>query len=668
MSSRYDFPPRLIYAVFRTVLVIIISVSSVIATTRRVPSQYPAIQAAITASSNYDTVLVADGTYTGEGNYNIDFSGRRVKVLSEGGAENCIIDCENQGRGFILNSNEPSSAKLMGFTIINGEIDDYGAGIYLQGADPVIQDCIISNNIAIGDSNDGGGIYGYDAHPQILNCIITGNFTDGNGGGICLENNSDADINNCQITNNTSYRQGGGIYCNNSDPDLLDCNLSNNHSILDGGGLYGYHFSGTLTNCIVNFNHSEYRGGGMYYASTSTPEIERCEICYNWADDRGGGMYIGSTVSNVTNCTICDNLAGEYGGGIYAGSTSSNFTNLIVAHNFGCRGIWFYQSQNVDVVYCCMFDNTMGNFGGDSLYIPDNLGILVGTSINGDSCDAFGNIFIDPELLDHFNANYHLDTGSPCINAGNPFSPHDPDGSIADIGKYWYDPSLVPPRPDIAVSCDNLDFGSVSVGNSLELPFTVYNIGDTALVLRDIYTSNADFYTDFNPADSVILPGDSLTLNVTFEPRIERVYQETLFLSSNATEEPLTVSLQGDGGAVPDSVANLQITLIGADAVLTWDAVTTSVSGYPMTIDCYLIFYETEAYDEYEFLTLSWTNSYAHQYVVQFAASMFYYVEAYAGDLGVLQDILSRGQTLSREEVHQILGRQTLPINELKKD
>jgi len=61
---------------------------------------YPTIQAAIDAASDYDVVVVADGNYTGEGNKNLDFGGKAITLRSQNGPEKCIIDCEGNGRGF----------------------------------------------------------------------------------------------------------------------------------------------------------------------------------------------------------------------------------------------------------------------------------------------------------------------------------------------------------------------------------------------------------------------------------------------------------------------------------------------------------------------------------------------------------------------------------------
>ena len=197
------------------------------ADTLRVPSEYPTIQAAMAATVTGDTVLVADGTYTGPGNTNTWFNMRAITVRSENGAASCIIDCERAGSAFLF-SGEPPESVVDGFTITNG-LSFEGGGIYMYyNSNPTILNCVITGNTANGGEG-GGGIYCALANPTITNCTITGNTSTGFGGG-----------------------RGRGVYCVMSNPTIRNSVIAGNTTDGSGGGLFSAEGSNpTIINSIV---------------------------------------------------------------------------------------------------------------------------------------------------------------------------------------------------------------------------------------------------------------------------------------------------------------------------------------------------------------------------------------------------------------------------------
>ena len=183
----------------------------------------------------------------------------------------------------------------------------------------------------------------------------------------------------------------------------------------------------------------------LYYVSVAL--IEEITIRNGQGRD-GGGIYCWNSSPILQNVTITGNSAEYEGGGIYCKYHSSpTIVNSIVSDNTGNYGIYVY-SGNPTITYSDFYNNEGGNFYG----VNDSIGVNVTTNANGDSCDVFYNIQLDPLFVDPLNGDYHLSwvnypipdsTMSPCIDAGNPDPQYnDPDGTRNDMGALYFNQTV----------------------------------------------------------------------------------------------------------------------------------------------------------------------------------------------------------------------------------
>ena len=403
--------------------------------TLKVPSEYTTIQAAIDAASAGDTVLIADGTYYGTGNKNLDFGGKAIKVTSENGAENCIIDCEKDGRGFFFNSGEGNDSVVSEITITNGRFDSNGGGIFCQDASPIISGCIIRGNDACNYS--GGGIYCVDSSPLITNCIISGNRAG-----------------NCFVCVNNCY--GGGIYCVDSSPLITNCNISGNSATREGGGIYLQNSNAIISKSTIENNYARgctlggnSGGGGIAtYGMSSSTDIIDCKIRGNEArgsnaSGRGGGILC-ETNLRIINCLITENYTSgiiykynyAYGGGIYSSGNLRIFNSDIKSNRAQYGGGIYgpFQAITNSIIY--------GN-SPDAISNSET-GIISYSDVQG-GYTGQGNIDASPLFIG--DGNYKLTSSSPCIDAGTsegaPTTDIDgnprPQGAGYDMGAYEYD-------------------------------------------------------------------------------------------------------------------------------------------------------------------------------------------------------------------------------------
>lgn len=244
--------------------------SSSLAGGRRVPSDYPTIQAAIDDCNDGDVVLVAPGTYKGDGNRDIDFNGKAITVKSEEGPKTCIIDCQGSRddphRGFFFHTGEDANSVLRGFTITNGYISHSGGGgIFCNASSPRIENCTVTGNVA----RSAGGIGCADSNSVIANCIISDNTASfsplswygsrqGAGGGITLfgRNGERPMLINCIVSGNRASENGGGISCSGCNPVISNCTIYGNRTgdWGTGGGITSGARHGNkviVHNCII---------------------------------------------------------------------------------------------------------------------------------------------------------------------------------------------------------------------------------------------------------------------------------------------------------------------------------------------------------------------------------------------------------------------------------
>ncbi|MBM44606.1 MAG: hypothetical protein CMJ36_06315 [Phycisphaerae bacterium] len=116
----------------------------------RVPGDHATIQSAIEAADDGDTILVAPGRHAG----GIDFLGKAVELVSEGGPDVTTIHGGCGGTVICIVQGEGAGALIEGFTISGGTGDPGPGGNRIGGAfrieesSPTIRRCILVNNTA----------------------------------------------------------------------------------------------------------------------------------------------------------------------------------------------------------------------------------------------------------------------------------------------------------------------------------------------------------------------------------------------------------------------------------------------------------------------------------------------------------------------------------------
>lgn len=147
----------------------------------------------------------------------------------------------------------------------------------------------------------GAGVYMDGANAYLSNCIVRENYATGNGGGVYLKNGR---VQTSLIYNNNADADGGAVYVENR--GLVYRSMLTNNSALNGAGVYLYNSSDDpdhpeyliLSTCVVSNN--TVRGNGAVYCDK-------------------GGVLMQNTITNNECVTATDatDVNASQTGGIY---------------------------------------------------------------------------------------------------------------------------------------------------------------------------------------------------------------------------------------------------------------------------------------------------------------------------------------------------------------
>jgi parallel beta-helix repeat protein len=324
---------------------------------------HPTIQAALDAADPGDEIRVAPGTYR----ETINFNGKAVRLYSAGATLTTIIDGTGlSGPVVTCNQGETSATVLDGFTITGGNAGD-GGGMFNWYSSPTVTGCTFRGNSA---SGSGGGMYNLRSSPTVTDCTFCGNSASGGGGGMCHEDRSRPTVTHCTFSGNSASDLGGGMFnYQGSRAVVSNCTFSDN----TGGAVFNVLASSlTATNCVFNGNS----GHAIATGEESRSTLINCVI----RDNSGIGMSTGGFSDGIAiNCTFSGNAGGGVGGA---------FTTVINSILWSDPG---GELLGPDVATTVTYSDIQGGFAGE------------------------GNINADPL----FDANLHLQPGSPCIDGGN---------------------------------------------------------------------------------------------------------------------------------------------------------------------------------------------------------------------------------------------------------
>jgi hypothetical protein len=375
-------------------------------------------------------------------------------------------------------------------------------GIYVENIDFLGREIIVKSETGFGGTVIQSAVFDQpvvafasnESHASVLEGFtITG--ADG-AAGIEIWNASPI-IRNNFITDNegggSSYSEGGGVYCNSSSA-IIRGNIISNNVAETGGGISAWYCEEIVVDSnVVEENLVPIWTGGIRLIYCTSPLITHNLVYNNIASTGAVGISVTYTeYAVIANNTVDSNDGPTKGAICISYSYENTVVNNIVTNNIGsdCYGIYRFGPSTATVNFCDVYNNEPEDYYG----------------FNGGE----GSISADPLFVGGEPFSFELTDDSPCIDAGDPDSPLDPDGTIADMGAYYFS------QLTTGFGLDMADVYGES-GQPAEIPVFAYGLQDQMIagvefhiayddVCLEFADVSSDYLTDplINVADGVI--------------------------------------------------------------------------------------------------------------------------------------------------------------------
>lgn len=378
-------------------------------------------------------------------------------------------------------------AKFVACTFEEHVAENSGGTFYLDDGDLELVGGAVRKSRAQGA--DGGGAYVSQTSTLTANgTSFVSNFAlQGDGGGVWAAPGAQVALTDCELALNVAGR--GGALCV-ADGEVTACQLVGNRA--DFGGGFALTTAGSTLRIVesdLRENRGEQLGGAGYLGvGDSSIRLEACTLRRNEATI-SGGLFAEGEVGTPCEVIVVD-CAFEENEALATTAVLANRADVTVrgstfrGHRDGTEVASFLAVQG-ELARCTFAENEVqdrtmfvSSSGGgfrvvDSIIwnapgTPDELdgnGFVVDYSCVAGGQAGTGNIADDPRLWPGAEPVFSLRPDSPCIDAGDPTSPPDPDGSRADMGARPFDPALCGPSLRYCAGAPN----SVGAGATLEV-------------------------------------------------------------------------------------------------------------------------------------------------------------------------------------------------------